>query len=122
MSTDKLQSVLKDRGIALTGNRFVMDLPGNRTQTIFVADQAGELHLSSVVASPSVTLREGSMGLLRHNRYMDLVALGMDPRGRWIARTVLPPGPSKQEIALHLRVLAEVADRMEQVLSGQDRY
>lgn len=112
----------KDLELTDTGVR--VSLFAERNQHIRVQPQADHLHLSTTVATAGrlADLEELKLRIWGINRGTPLIGLRFDGRDRLIAESHVPlVGLSGDELQFHLRNLAREADRLEYILTGEDR-
>lgn len=107
--------------------------PSGRKQRVKVHDEVNTLRLvSTAVGAAAIRrlLEEGgreaeealSFRILTRNRSAPLVGFRWTQSGRVIAESHVPKlGLTRDEFRLHLMCVAHEADRLEQLLTGEDR-
>ena len=113
-----------DRGLAVKGDTLTVKFASGRTQVVAVHD-AGESYLLTAVAARAAALtdlKDPDRRAWVINRSVDLVGFRVDERGRFVGEAWVPkPGLTAAEFVLVVRRLAGECDRMEFVLTGEDR-
>lgn len=113
-----------DRGLTVKGDTLTVKFASGRTQVVSVAD-AGESYALTAVAARATALSDLNDPDHRAwviNRSVDLVGCRVDDRGRFVGEAWVPkPGLTAVEFVLVVRRLAAECDRMEFVLTGEDR-
>lgn len=128
---DLLCAVVADGvdGVAFERSRRTLtaSLPGGRTQRIDT--RGGDLHLCSVVACkaavPTNSKRKAAFirRLWEISAHTDLVAFGLDGHGRVVGTCTHPLATlDPEELEIYLLALVRECDRLEWVITGEDRW
>lgn len=118
---------------AVDGSNVDVHFPNGRKQRVRVSEQEDVLRLVSTVlgkAAVELLLARGdayqqaqlALRIMRRNRSMSLVGFRLIPGGKLVAESVVPrAGLTRAEFRLHLLSVAQEADRLEHLLTGEDR-
>ena len=121
------------KDLALDVNGIVVTFSGGRTQRVRVDVERDAYRLSSTVLGARrrerITEAHGEHGaawlalrILRRNRSAPLVGFRIDAQNRVLAEAHVPrAGVTGAEFAVYVRTLAQEADRLEFLLTGEDR-
>ena len=111
------------------GRGLLASLPGGRRQRVRYRVRDGELLLTSVVASATVvpTTTDERAQFIRRlweiNVHIDLVAFGIDGKGRVVGTCTHPVETlDRAELESYLLALVRECDRLEWVMTGADRW
>ena len=125
MSAGDLRDIIAGLGYTVENERLVVSLPGRRSQMITVRATEDAIEFITPVASARAVEEagKGPIWLMELNRHSELVQYCIDERGRWVARSGMPPGAvDARELHIRVTALAGAADRVEQAISGKDLY
>lgn len=122
--TDWRTYVKDERGLVVKGDTLSVTFPSGRTHVVSVTDVADCYLLSAIAARASVigAMPDSDQRAWSINRSVDLVGFRVDDRGRFVGEAWVPkPGMTSAEFVLIARRLAAECDRVEFVLTGEDR-
>ncbi len=112
------------RDLKVLGDTLIVEFESGRTHTLRVEEYAGHYALKAIVARTVEALAGGSpeQRAWTHNRTVDLLGFRIDERGRFVGDAWIPKlGLTPVEFILVALHLAAECDRMEYVLTGEDR-
>jgi hypothetical protein len=108
---------------------LIASLPGGRRQRVAFRTRGTDLCLTSVAASASAvpTDAENRSAFIRRlweiNANTDLVAFGLDGKGRVVGTCTHPLATLDcEELETYLLALVRECDRLEWVITGEDRW
>ncbi len=112
------------RDLRVSGDSLTVEFASGRTHMVRVEEHADHYVLVGVAARASATSVEDApeQRAWTSNRTLDLLGFRVDERGRFVGEAWIPkPGLTSDEFILVARHLAAECDRMEYVLTGEDR-
>lgn len=114
---------------ALSRRTLIASLPGGRRQRVVFRTTGSDLRLCSVVATanavPTTPARRSAFirRLWEINAHTDLVAFGLDGNDRVVGTCTHPLATlDREELEAYLLALVRECDRLEWVITGEDRW
>ena len=124
-----VESGIADVSFERSQQTLIASLPGGRTQRVMIRTRGPDLRLVSVAAGTKAVPSDAKSKaafvrrLWEINAHTDLVAFGIDGRGRVTGTCTHPLATlDREEFEIYLLALVRECDRLEWVITGEDRW
>lgn len=122
--TDEWRAWCRSGGLHVEGDQVTVQLSDGRQHRVLLTTGADAFEMSAVIIPQSVakSIQNLAPRVWRLNRNTSLVAFRIDRYGRLVGEAWAPlTGLTGDEFRLTLRTLAFECDRLEYILTGDDR-